>query len=180
MARHTIDQHWLQADNLGNMPHSKLVHTLAVQGLNTHYVSNFVFSLCIARSHCKVDALQPWVISVHHVNWCCCRWITILWCHIIPVDHFWDLLGRSNSQRELNAFLFQAELPLPFWPLLLWVLMWTHETEARLCDAQTKDDFKFLENKYGLNLPFPRGSCDTQLSPYWYMYCVPSNMCLSL
>ena len=37
------------------------------------------------------------------------------------------VLGRSNGQKELNPFLFQAELPPPFWPLLFWVLVWIHE-----------------------------------------------------
>ena len=60
----------------------------------------------------------------------------------------WRLLGRFNVQRGLNPFLFQAELPLPFSPLLFWVLMWTHETGTRSCvERETKDDFKFLENK---------------------------------
>ena len=56
------------------------------------------------------------------------------------------LLGWSNGQRELNPFLFQAELPLPFWPLLFWLLVWIHENGRRSCVAAwTKDDFKFLE-----------------------------------
>ena len=65
------------------------------------------------------------------------------------------LLGRSNGQRELNSFL----LPPPFWTLLFWVLVWIHKTGTRLCvERETKDYFKFLENKYGLNLPFPEGA----------------------
>ena len=35
----------------------------------------------------------------------------------------------------------------------------SHENGARLCvERETKDDFKFLKNKYGLYLPFPEGA----------------------
>ena len=67
------------------------------------------------------------------------------------------MLGRSNGQRELNSFLFQAELPPPFWPLLFWVLLDSHETGTRLCvERETRYDFKFLETNMELIYPFPR------------------------
>ena len=69
----------------------------------------------------------------------------------------YPLLGRSNGKRELNPFLFQTELPSPFWPLLFWVLVWIHKTGTRLCvERETKDGFKFLETNMDLIYLFPR------------------------
>ena len=48
------------------------------------------------------------------------------------------VFGRSNGQRELNSFLFQAELPPPFWLLLFWVLVDTWDWDEIMGGARNK------------------------------------------
>ena len=48
---------------ISNTPHSKLVHTLGAWGLNPHYVSNPISSLCVAWSH---GPCQPVLLQAKH------------------------------------------------------------------------------------------------------------------
>ena len=73
--------------------------------------------------------------------------------------HSDSVLGRSNGQRELNPFLFQAELPPTFWPLVFWVLVRICENGVRLRVAAANEGWlQIRENKCGINLPFPEGA----------------------
>ena len=82
------------------------------------------------------------------------------------------MLGRFNGQRELNPFLFQAELPPPFWPLLFWALMWIHEDGTRSwVAARTEDDFQIRELKCEINLPFPEGAVTHSSTHIDHVFC---------
>ena len=68
------------------------------------------------------------------------------------------LVGRSNGQREVNPFLFPAELPSPFGPLLFWVLLDSHEngTHEIMCGARNdwsaKREMTLNSSKTNMNL----------------------------
>ena len=113
--------------------------------------------------------IWTWVLySIFYDHNCYIKHTTRFFCVVVSLEvfflHLCDIkysyqLGRSNAQRELNPFLSQAELPPPFWPLLFWVFVWTHENGTRLCvAAEMNDDFKIPWNKCGINLPFPEGA----------------------
>ena len=89
-------------------------------------------------------------------------------------------LGWPNVQRELNPFLFQAELPPLFWPLLFWVLVWRCEngTRSRVA-ARTKDDFKSGKTNVELIYLFPRELGNTA-QPILINVLRSIKMCLSL
>ena len=90
------------------------------------------------------------------------------------------MLGRSNSQSELNPFLFQAELPPPFWPpSVLSSRVNTREQHEIMCGAQTKDDFEIRKANMELIYLFPRELWHTA-QPILINVLRNTKMCLSL
>ena len=66
------------------------------------------------------------------------------------------LLGRSKGQRELNPFLFQAELPPPFWHLIvLSSCMNMRERDEIMGGSANEGWLQIRENKCGISLPYP-------------------------
>ena len=63
------------------------------------------------------------------------------------------LLGRSKGAKPFSVSGRVTSSLLT--PTVLSSRVETRDRDEIRCGARTKDDFKFLENKYGLNLPFP-------------------------
>ena len=124
--------------------------------------SNFSFLSHIQIFSCEISLIYRLKYPYYCFSACFCFLVIVVLLILMLFVMYWSLLlGRSNGQRELNPFLFQAELPPPFWPLLFWVLVWIHENGTRTArdhvwQREPSMTLKFLETNVELIYLFPR------------------------